>query len=99
MAIVTHQSIHHFPGSQFREASCFYCHEPVSAPALYWMGSAPREEDHASLLVLHPACTVELAIRLFRDVHEIECRTYEYVTEMPGIERLRTRLLREEGVR
>lgn len=43
---------------------CFFCREEVFAPALFWMG----ETD----LLLHPTCFVQLATRLFRDLHELE---------------------------
>ena len=48
---------------------CFYCGSPVvSTRGVYWMGS-PK----AYTIVLHPACTVNLTIRLLRDVHAIQC--------------------------
>lgn len=47
---------------------CFFCHENIGVtPYIGWLGT---EE-----VWLHPECTVELCLRLLRDVHEIECRT------------------------
>lgn len=51
---------------------CFYCYAPIRAIAVFWMGAAGE-------LWLHPACVVELTIRLYRDVHEVECGTNTYV--------------------
>jgi hypothetical protein len=46
--------------------ACFLCHRPLSDPAVHWMGADAE-------IFLHPACTTDLAVRLFRDLHEIEC--------------------------
>ncbi len=62
------------------DEQCFYCH---------WSGSTGS-------ICLHPTCVIELTIRLYRDVHEIECSSYGYVTER-SLAELRERLLREEG--
>jgi hypothetical protein len=54
--------------------TCFYCHGLIVAdPAILWSGAYGN-------IHLHPACTVELAVRLFRDVHQIECEKHQYVT-------------------
>ena len=45
---------------------CFLCWNPLEDPAIHWMGSTGD-------IYLHPACVIELAIRMFRDVHEVEC--------------------------
>lgn len=53
--------------------TCFFCHELIAEdPAILWMGSTE--------IYLHPKCTVELTVRLLRDLHEIE-KQYGYVTE------------------
>lgn len=70
------------------EDVCFYCYRQLNAPVVMWMGST-------SNIYLHPACVVELGIRLFRDVHQIECATNSYVTARTTPE-LRLRLLHEE---
>jgi hypothetical protein len=53
---------------------CFYCWGPLDNPAIEWSGST-------GFICLHPGCVVELAIRLVRDVHEVESRTGRYVME------------------
>jgi hypothetical protein len=52
--------------------TCFYCFHPLDNPAVEWSGAT-------GVICLHPACVLELAVRLFRDVHELECRTGQYV--------------------
>lgn len=48
------------------DLKCFYCHTSIEAmPYINWMGTTEIE--------LHPACVVELCLRLLRDVHEVEC--------------------------
>ncbi len=59
------------PGDWLKRERCFHCHKPMFAPAIEWRGQAEKEYV---TLYLHPACAVEFAIRLLRDVHEIECR-------------------------
>jgi hypothetical protein len=68
---------------------CFYCGQPVSAPAVYWRGCADHDDPW---LLLHAGCVLELFVRLARDVHEIEKRTRRHVT----VERWRCDLMREE---
>ncbi len=70
------------------EAPCFYCGRPLSFPFILWMGTSD--------LALHPHCVVELSIRLFRDVHEVECKT-DYVTAHSTLH-LREKLRRQEGL-
>jgi hypothetical protein len=50
------------------EQRCFLCGEATADPAVLWSGFS---ED----VFLHPACAVEMTIRLLRDVHELEHRT------------------------
>lgn len=53
---------------------CFYCAGPFTkVPFVYWRGEP-------GFLALHPACFVELFIRLARDVHQVELAV-GYVTE------------------
>ena len=78
-----------FPNS-FRAQPCYYCGHSLTSPFIAWMGAGEA-------IALHPACTVELGIRLFRDVHQIECET-SYVTSRT-LPDLRERLQREEGLR
>lgn len=54
------------------EQKCFYCGLPLRAIAVFWAGADGE-------LWLHPACVVELTIRLYRDVHEVETGTHTYV--------------------
>ncbi len=54
------------------EQVCFFCGMVIRAVAIFWMGAGAE-------LWLHPGCAVELTIRLFRDVHEVELGTSTYV--------------------
>jgi len=49
-------------------STCFYCSEPLTFPAIEWMGSP-------EMICLHPDCATRLCIRIFRDVHEIQQKT------------------------
>jgi hypothetical protein len=55
-------------------AQCFYCDQPLRAPSVDWMGAT-------GTISLHPGCVVELTIRLYRDLHELECRTNVYIAK------------------
>ncbi len=77
----------HWVTAPFRDRPCYYCGEPLTVPFVMWQG-------FGEAIGLHPPCVVELTIRLYRDVHEIECGPYGYVTD--GVARLRARLLAEE---
>lgn len=68
---------------------CFYCHQRLRAPSVLWIGA---DGD----IYLHPECVVELTIRLFRDLWELEC-SRGYVTSRTTAE-LRARLRAEEGI-
>lgn len=47
--------------------TCYYCQRTIALGwAVQWQGT--------SELYLHPACAVEFAIRIMRDIHEIESR-------------------------
>ncbi len=48
---------------------CFYCGNPTQDPAIVWSGFGDE-------MFLHPTCCVELAIRVLRDVHELEGKTH-----------------------
>jgi hypothetical protein len=61
----------------FLHKPCYYCAETLQSPFIMWMGAGEP-------LGLHPACTVELSIRLLRDVHQVECETHNDVTRKPG---------------
>ncbi len=51
------------------EEQCFYCDKVLgSTPTLLWMGST-------GFLRLHPNCFMDLTTRLFRDYHELQCKT------------------------
>ena len=54
------------------QTECFYCYQVIDEEtyAVQWRGG-----DHD--LWLHPGCVMELSLRLFRDVHEIECMSHE----------------------
>lgn len=46
---------------------CFYCGGKLAQyPVIYWTAGG---ED----IKLHPACTLDLNVRLMRDVHETQC--------------------------
>lgn len=68
---------------------CFHCYRDVTPPVVVWMGSTAE-------IVMHPECVVELAIRLFRDVHEIEQSTQRYVTGPRSVEEWRRQLVASE---
>jgi hypothetical protein len=46
---------------------CFFCGKAADSPMVFWMGLT-----EPMYLVLHPACCLDLSLRLFRDVHEIQ---------------------------
>ncbi len=47
---------------------CFMCHRgPVKPPYIFWVGALDDP------LVLHPACALDLMLRLGRDVWEAQC--------------------------
>lgn len=54
---------------------CFFCGEEADAPMVFWTGVKGTN------LVLHPACAVDLTLRLYRDVHEVQ-QTLEGRIEM-----------------
>ncbi len=58
----------------FTKRVCFYCNREISdiEESIYWSGST-------SEISLHPHCTADLAIRLLRDVHELECRQKKHL--------------------
>jgi hypothetical protein len=45
---------------------CFYCAGLVLDVCIQWRGEGE--------IMLHPACAVDLCLRILRDVHEVECR-------------------------
>jgi hypothetical protein len=49
---------------------CAYCHHLITETCITWWGV--RDKD----LTLHPACAVDLCLRILRDVHEVECRQH-----------------------
>lgn len=49
--------------------SCFFCHTLLDDPAVCWSGA---DAD----IYLHPDCVPDLAVRMFRDVHEIRNSAY-----------------------
>jgi hypothetical protein len=50
---------------------CFYCHDPLSGEVvLYWGGSVGD-------IYFHPGCFLEMATRMFRDLHNVEL-AYDY---------------------
>ena len=55
---------------------CTHCgHEIAADPFIAWLVSfgvgKARDAGH---IFLHPACALDLCVRMIRDVHEIECR-------------------------
>src|SRR5215207_7970191 len=66
-----------FPNS-FLQARCYYCGAYLGSPFVMWQGAGDP-------LALPPSCTVELTIRLLRDVHQVECETSNDITRpKPG---------------
>ena len=45
---------------------CFYCGETISEDGVFWMGHGQAQ------LYLHEQCCLNLVVRLFRDVHELQ---------------------------
>ena len=60
------------------EAKCLYCGQALSVPYVVWQTAHGRAGSDA--IGVHPACTVELTIRLLRDIHEIEEQTGRAIT-------------------
>jgi len=57
------------------EVTCLYCRKPMtSGYGTFWSG--------ATEIYLHPPCLMELTVRMYRDVHQIELMTKTNVT--PG---------------
>lgn len=55
--------------------TCFHCCQPVTEdPAIYWLGA--NEQNESIDLMLHPACALDFALRLLRDVHAYECQMH-----------------------
>ena len=48
---------------------CFYCHQPLQDPAIFWMGADGE-------LYLHPDCLFPWFVRLCRDRHELDAPDY-----------------------
>lgn len=53
-------------GEELREAECFYCYKRVWPLAVLWSSNGYH-------LWMHAKCVKSLAVRMFRDVHEVEC--------------------------
>lgn len=54
---------------------CFFCGQPIRAIAIFWQGCPPEGIERGmegGELWLHPPCVVNLTIRLYRDVHEVQ---------------------------
>lgn len=62
-----------WPETLFVGQPCYYCGQPIAPPAVWWRGGEIGQYGGGDI-VLHPACCLELVVRLVRDVHEIECR-------------------------
>ena len=63
MAIVFHDS--DVRGEFLDEQICFFCSQSFDKVAIMWDGSGAS-------IWLHSDCFIKLAIRMFRDVHELE---------------------------
>ena len=63
---------------KIEEVPCFYCGKSMSYPGIFWVGNSIGNEGSSSL-ILHPACAVDLFLRLGRDVWEIECKSNTYL--------------------
>ncbi len=66
---------------------CFFCGKEADSPMVYWAGQTSSLQG--PVLVLHPGCAVDLTVRLYRDVHEVQ-QTLEGHIEMvtdPGLHR------------
>jgi len=54
------------------EDECFFCGKQLMCPAVHWMGSECKN------IVLHPACLLDLFVRMARDLHEIKAEGSGY---------------------
>ena len=64
MGIIRSDSVIH--GEELHTAECFLCEGGFKEVAILWMGASDL-----GLLWLHPDCVTDLAVRMFRDVHEV----------------------------
>ena len=69
MGIIRSNTVIH--GEELRTAQCFLCEAGFKDVAILWMGNGDP-----GLLWLHPDCVTGLAVRMFRDVHEINNSDY-----------------------
>ena len=54
---------------------CFYCGQSLQGPAIHWIGATDE-------IFLHSGCCVDLAVRLFRDVHQWQRQVARYFGQL-----------------
>ncbi len=55
-----------------RKKPCSYCNKAVDYPFVWWRVYSKATVLGSGDLVLHPDCVLQLGVRLFRDVHQIQ---------------------------
>ncbi len=58
---------------RFGDETCFYCHNPIGAQAVWWVGATGD-------IYLHTGCAIDLMIGISRDLFEIRSKTRTWVT-------------------
>lgn len=46
--------------------ACYLCGQKITYPSVLWMG------HECQFIVLHPACVLDLFVRLARDLHQLK---------------------------
>ena len=57
--------------------------ESPGVPLARALGARAREGRVTTHIALHPACALDLSVRILRDVHEIECRANLHAELVP----------------
>ena len=71
----THDAYTEHSGVTLSNSECFLCGSGFQDVAICWMGHT-ASFDPMPALVLHPECVTDLAVRMFRDVHEVNNPDY-----------------------
>ena len=62
------------------EEKCFYCGLAIGTfPFITWIGSG-------ATINLHPACTLNLVVRLMHDVHDVQIHSSSHATMADGFD-------------
>lgn len=68
-------------------AHCFYCSKEIDQKREYfihWMGCGNGPQAPVHYLCVHPACFIELNLRMGRDMHEYLCVAHADVKTGPS---------------